>query len=101
MHYETCRSHQMQKHKFIVTCPNALFVKSVLVPPEHEKYCIDLLGPRRTRMHYVTHRSHWMQKHKFGVTCPDALFIKSISVPPDMKNSALTFDTSDAPECTM
>jgi hypothetical protein len=33
----THRSHQMQKQKFGVTCPNALFVKSVLVPPYHEK----------------------------------------------------------------
>jgi hypothetical protein len=30
-------THRMQKHKFGVTCPSALFVESVLVPPEHEK----------------------------------------------------------------
>jgi hypothetical protein len=36
-HYVTCRSHQMQKHKFSVTCPRALFLESVPVPPEHEK----------------------------------------------------------------
>jgi hypothetical protein len=27
----------MQKHKFGVTCPGALFMKSVQVPPEYEK----------------------------------------------------------------
>jgi hypothetical protein len=37
MHYVMHRSHQMQKHKFGVTCPGALFVISVPVPPEHEK----------------------------------------------------------------
>jgi hypothetical protein len=37
MHYVTHRSHWMQKDKFGVTCPDVLFVKSVPVPPEHEK----------------------------------------------------------------
>jgi hypothetical protein len=37
MHYMTRRSHWMQKHKFSVKCPGALFVESVQVPPEHEK----------------------------------------------------------------
>jgi hypothetical protein len=32
MHYETCISHQMQKHKFSVTCPDSLFVESIVVP---------------------------------------------------------------------
>jgi hypothetical protein len=55
-------------------CPDALFVEFVPVPPEHEKYCIDVSYPRRTRMHYVTHRSHQMHKHKFGVRCCSVLF---------------------------
>jgi hypothetical protein len=37
MHYVTRRSHRMQKQKFGVTCPNAIFVDSVPVRPEHEK----------------------------------------------------------------
>jgi hypothetical protein len=31
------RIPMMQKHKFGVTCPGALFVESAQVPPEHEK----------------------------------------------------------------
>jgi hypothetical protein len=56
------------------------FVDSVLVPPEHEKKCVDDSHPR---MHYVTSRSHRMQKHKFGVTCSGVLFLKSVSIPPE------------------
>jgi hypothetical protein len=37
MHYVTHTSHRMQKHKFDITCPDALFVESVPVPPEQEK----------------------------------------------------------------
>jgi hypothetical protein len=37
MHYMTHKSHRMEKHKFGVTCPSALFVKSILVTLEHEK----------------------------------------------------------------
>jgi hypothetical protein len=37
MHYVTHRSHWIEKHKFSITCPDALFVESVSVPPEHEK----------------------------------------------------------------
>jgi hypothetical protein len=37
MHYVSCRSHQMQKHKFGITCPDALFIESELVPPKLEK----------------------------------------------------------------
>jgi hypothetical protein len=33
----TRRSSRMQKHKFGITCPGALFVDSIPVPPEHEK----------------------------------------------------------------
>jgi hypothetical protein len=58
------------------------FMESLLVSPEHEKYCVDILCPRRTRLHYVTPKSHCMQKHNFSVTHPDALFVKSVLVPP-------------------
>jgi hypothetical protein len=37
MHYMTHKSHRMEKHKFGVMCPGALFVKSILVTLEHEK----------------------------------------------------------------
>jgi hypothetical protein len=33
----THRSHGMQKHKFGITCPGALFIKTAVKPPEHEK----------------------------------------------------------------
>jgi hypothetical protein len=36
MHNVSRRSHRMQKHKFRVTCPEALFVKSVSLPTEHD-----------------------------------------------------------------
>jgi hypothetical protein len=39
-----------------------LFVKSVLVPHEHEQLCIDVTWPGSTGMHNVTRRSHQMQK---------------------------------------
>jgi hypothetical protein len=75
----------MQKHKFSITSPNVLFVESVPVPPEHEKYCIDVSCPGRNGIHYVNRRSHRMQKHKVGVMCPGALFVESILVPPEHK----------------
>jgi hypothetical protein len=37
MLYIAHRSHWMQKHKFAITCPNVLFMKTALGPPEHEK----------------------------------------------------------------
>jgi hypothetical protein len=37
MHYVTRIYHRMQKYKFGATCPRALFVNSVPLPPEHEK----------------------------------------------------------------
>jgi hypothetical protein len=79
----TRRSQRMQKQKFSVTCPDLHFLRSVLVPPEQEKGCVDVLSPRRTGMHYVTRRSRRMQKHKFGITCPEALFVKSVPLPPE------------------
>jgi uncharacterized membrane protein YsdA (DUF1294 family) len=77
MHYVTDRSHRMQKHRFGVTCPSALFVESVLVPPEHEKKCGHISWPGCTIMQYVTHKSHRMQKHKFSVMCLLVLFMET------------------------
>jgi hypothetical protein len=74
MHHVTHRSHWMQKHKFGVTCPCALFMKSTLGPLEHEKECVDVSCPRGTRMHYMSRRFHRMQEQKFTVTCPGTLF---------------------------
>jgi hypothetical protein len=78
----TCRSHQKQKHKSSVTGIGALFLENTLVPPKHEKSCINVSFPRRTRMQYMTHRSHRMEKHKFNVSCPDMLFSESVPIPP-------------------
>jgi hypothetical protein len=33
----THKCHRMQKHKFGVTCPGAVFIEYVPVPPELEK----------------------------------------------------------------
>jgi hypothetical protein len=83
MHRMTHRSHRMQKCKFSVICPGALFVKCVPVPHEHEKLCVDVSWPGLSGKHYVTHRSPQMQKHKFNVMCQGASFIKAVSVPPE------------------
>jgi hypothetical protein len=80
MHYITRMSHRIQKHKFGVTCPSALFAETVSGAPDHEKCCFDVLRSGRTGMHYVTRISHRMQKHKFDITCPDALFVESIPI---------------------
>jgi hypothetical protein len=77
MHYMTRRAHWMQKYKLGVTCQCALFVESVLVPPEHEKECDHISCLGCTRMHYVTRRSPRMQTHKFGVTCPGVLYMET------------------------
>jgi hypothetical protein len=37
MNYVTHRSPGMQKHKFGVMCPSALFIKTATGAPEHEK----------------------------------------------------------------
>jgi hypothetical protein len=71
------------KIDFGATCPGAHFVESVLVPPEREKKCFDVLRPRRTGIHYVAHIPHQMQKHKFDVICSSVLFVKSVLVPPE------------------
>jgi hypothetical protein len=94
------RSHQMQKHKFGVTCSDALFVESAPAPPKHEKLCIDISWPGRTGMHYVTRRSLRMQENKFGVMCPSVFFMEAAPDPPKHENSASRFDAPDAPECT-
>jgi hypothetical protein len=60
-------------------------MESVPVPPEHEKYCVDVSHLGRTGMHYVTRRSHRMQKNKFGITSPEALFVKSLPVSPELE----------------
>jgi hypothetical protein len=73
----------MQKHKFGVACPGALFMEIALGPSEHEKYCVDVSRPGRTGMPYVNSRSHRMQKHKFGKTCPGALFMEFVLGPPE------------------
>jgi hypothetical protein len=63
-----------------------LFVNSVSVPPEHEKYCIDVSCPEHTRMHYVTRKSHWMQKQKISEMCPSVLFVEFVLAPPEDEN---------------
>jgi hypothetical protein len=72
-----------EKHKFGVSCPDALCMETVPVPPEHEKYCIDVSRPGSTRTHYVTRRSNQMQKHKFGVMCHYALLMEIVPVSPE------------------
>jgi hypothetical protein len=64
----------MQKHKFGIMCLGALFVGSELGPPEHEKHCIDVSCPGRTR----TFSSHRIQKHKFSVTCPIYISVRFV-----------------------
>jgi hypothetical protein len=54
MHYVTHRSHRIKKHKYGVTCPDALFMETAPGPSEHEKYRVDVSRPGRTRMHYLT-----------------------------------------------
>jgi hypothetical protein len=45
MHYVTRRSYRMQKHKFGVTYPDANFVESVAIPPEHENSALLFHNP--------------------------------------------------------
>jgi hypothetical protein len=76
MHHMTHISHKMQKYKFSVPCPGALFVKSEQVLFKHES--ASTFGtPDAPGMHYVTRRSHRMQKHKFGITYPSAIFMET------------------------
>jgi hypothetical protein len=80
MRYVTRKPHRMQKHKFGITSPELLFVKSVSVPPSMKNSTSTIRSPNPTGLHYVTRRSHWMQKQMFSVT--------------------LMFHASDARECT-
>jgi hypothetical protein len=64
-------------------CAGALFIESIAVLHEHEKYCIDVLRPRCAGMHYITRISYRIQKHKCDVTCPDALFLETAPIPPE------------------
>jgi hypothetical protein len=61
MHYVTRISQLMKKQMCGVTCLDALFPESILVPPEQEKYCVNVSRPGRTTANYVTHRSYRMQ----------------------------------------
>jgi hypothetical protein len=83
MHYATHISHRMQKLKFGVTRPSALFMETAPGAPDHEKYCVNVSRPRCTGMHKVARRSCWMQKHMFSVTCPSALCVETASDPPE------------------
>jgi hypothetical protein len=75
VHYVSRGYDWMQKHKFSVRSPNALFMETIQVPPKHERYCIDVSRPGCDTKHYVTYRSHRMQKRKFGVLCPIVHFL--------------------------
>jgi hypothetical protein len=100
MHCMTHRSHQIQKHKFSVTCLGPLFMKTKLSPPELEKYCVDVSQPGHTGMYFVTCNYHRMQKHKVSPMCLDALFLNPYRSHSSMKNSASMFHGLDAPKCT-
>jgi hypothetical protein len=52
-HFMTVNTHQMQKHKFGITCPSALFKETIPGPPD-EKIVCQHFTPERTGMHYVT-----------------------------------------------
>jgi hypothetical protein len=72
----------MQKHKFSVTCLDALFVESVPVAPEHENSALTFYGldtPECT----TSPTDPAGYKKKFGLTCPVVLFVKSIPGPPE------------------
>jgi hypothetical protein len=100
MHYMTHRSHRMQKHKFTVTCLNALFVKSIPVPPEHEQNCANVLQLGLTGMHYMSRGSHRMQKHKLSVTCASVIFVKSVPLPLEYEKKCVDVYSPDARKCT-
>jgi hypothetical protein len=76
-------SHQMQKQKFGITCPDMLFTETVLTHTIMKHNASLFSGPGRTGMHYATSRSHQMQKHKFSVTYPSILFKETTPVPPE------------------
>jgi hypothetical protein len=90
----------MQKQKFGVMCPGALFIETTPSPPEHEKYCVDVSCPDRAGINDVTCRSYQMQKHMFCVICPDTLFLETSPSHPSMKNSPATFRAPIAQLCS-
>jgi hypothetical protein len=45
MHCVTRRSHRIQKQKFGVNCPGAIFIESVLGPPEYKNSASMFHGP--------------------------------------------------------
>jgi hypothetical protein len=71
------------KHKFYITCLDALFMETKPGPPKHEKWSINVSCTGHTGRHYVTHRSHRMHKHKFDITCLDALIMETARGPPE------------------
>jgi hypothetical protein len=75
----------MQKQKFSVTCPDVLFLKSVLVPPEQEKESVNVLSPDAPECTMLPADPSKCKKQKFGTTCPEALFVKSVLVPPELE----------------
>jgi hypothetical protein len=85
----TRRSHRMQKYKFDVTCPGTFF--AISVPPEHEKYCVNVSLPGCTGIHYVAYKSHRMQKHKSANRDPVRSFVKSYRSYMSMKNTVSRF----------
>jgi hypothetical protein len=82
MHYMTRRSSRMQKHKFCIMCPNALFIEIAPGLVDREKRCVDISHPGRTGMHCATRRFHLMQKYNLGIMCPDPLFMETTPSPP-------------------
>jgi hypothetical protein len=75
----------MQKHKFSISCPDALFMETAAGPLEHQKLTVDISRSGPTEKHYVTRRSHRMQKHMLGVMGPGVLFMKTASDPPEQE----------------
>jgi hypothetical protein len=85
MHYVTHQSHQMQKHRFHVTCPDALFMETAPAHPSMKNSASTFHTHGCTGLHYVTHAPHRMQKHKFGITCPAALFMETAPSPLELE----------------
>jgi hypothetical protein len=80
MHYVTCRSHRIQKHKFGVMCPGTHFVESIPVPPRARKILHRCFAPltHRNALHVPQIPSN--PEHEFRVMCPGALSVESVTV---------------------
>jgi hypothetical protein len=101
MHYVTRRSHQLQKHKFGVTCPGTLFVRSDPGPSEHEN-CASLFHTLDAPKHNTLPIDPTGSKSTSSAYCVSARFLWDPNrAHPSMKNIAVMFHTLDAPECTM